>query len=251
MWTISRGLVQGYNSYILFTPNFPIKSKIFKLSLRVILLFKSIKNKKSIEEIIGQQIAGFFLHKIEFGHIRNLFIYSNNLVKVKHNNWKLWGLSATRRSWIYPEECDFIDNRIVKNLTIVYHDANKASQHLDIHFGHLSLVYRVSGKNIGPIKYNSKGLLTDASKQVLLEHLRSEIRNNSRVVHNHDHTLSNSRMNWKYNPELSNVEGYGSGPTRQIILQDKCEFYHPEVKSSLHIYAPLINPDQGLYIYQI
>lgn len=251
MWTISRKLVQSYNSYSLFTPTLLIKSRIFKLSLRVIPLFKSVKNKKSIEEIIGQQIAGFFLNKIAFGHIRNLFIYSNNLVKVKHNNWKLWGLSATRRSWIYEEERNFIDNRIVKNLTIVYHEGNRVGAHLDIHIGHLSLVYRLSGKNFGQIKFNSEGQLTAASKELLLNHLRSELSNHSRVPQNHCHTLSNARMNWNYNPELSKEYGYGVGPVRTIVAQSKCEIYHTAISNSLHVYAPIIDSNNGLYIYKI
>lgn len=251
MWTISRRLVQSYNSYSLFTPTLPIKSRIFKLSLRIIPLFKSVKNKKPIEEIIGQQIAGFFLNKIAFGHIRNLFIYSNNLVKVKHNNWKLFGLGASRRNWIYEEESNFIDKRLIKRLVIIYHHAN-SKKHIDVHIGHLSLVYRVSGKSqIENVKYNSKGYLTADSKEKLIQHIRNEIANNSRVPQNDDHTVSNALTSWKYDESRSNLKSYGQGPCREIIYDGKCEVYHPYLSSSLHIFAPILNSNQGIFIYKI
>lgn len=110
----------------------------------------------------------------------------------------------------------------------------------------------MSGKPVeSKLKFNNKGLLTEDSKKALIDHVRAEIKMNARVPWNHDHTRSNAKASWAFNPEYLEYDGYGVGPTRQVILEDEVEFYHPEVTSSLHMYAPAINPDQGLYVYQI
>lgn len=249
MNTLSKSLVKGRGAFISIAPgSFSILK--FKYLFIIIAGFKAIrqiKNKESLDNIISNLLSGLLINKLfNFSFINRAYFIAQ-----ERPNWKLYGLGATRRTWINSNDRSFIDNRIVKQLTIVYHDSNKAGKHIDIHFGHLSVVYRVSGKSFeNQLKYN-KGRLTENSKQLLLNHIRNEIKKNSRVVWNHDHTVSNSNYDWSYDSSLSNEKGYGSGPTRQIIFKDKCEFYHPDVKSSLHVYAPILNPDQGLFIYQI
>ena len=142
------------------------------------------------------------------------------------------------------------DGRIIRDIRIMYHDANKAKKHLDVHIGRTSLIYRVSGKPVEAfLKFNNRGELTQESKDRLLEHVRSEIKNNSRVPQNLDHTITNARCQWLVG--RPGISGYGSGLTRQLVAEGKVEFYHHKVRSSEHMYCPLLNPDQGLYIYQI
>jgi hypothetical protein len=210
----------------------------------------------SIKEITEDTIAGGIASRVTSrafeSNLKHMVLKGHQLALERPVSGLILPLGATRRTWVTPLDKNIFTGRIVKHLTIVYHDANKAGKHVDVHLGHLSMVYRVSGKPFEKdLKFNSQGRLTEASKQILLDHVRAEIAKNSRVPWNHDHTLSNARMNWDYDESLKSVSGYGSGVTRQVIFSDKCEFYHPEVKSSLHIYAPLLNPNQGLYVYQI
>ena len=216
-----------------------------------------IKKEASIPDFIGDVIgisiiASTVNHRCIVGGIQRA-IKRAHAVGIERPNWKLTqGLGASRRTWITSLDKSLIDDRIVKQLTIVYHDANKAGKHIDVHLGPLSLVYRVTGKPFEKdLKFNNQGRLTEASKDILLNHVKAEVAKNARVPWNHDHTISNARMDWDLDNNLKEWEGYGAGVTRQVIAQSKVEFYHPEVKSSLHMYAPLLNPNQGLYIYKI
>jgi hypothetical protein len=205
------------------------------------------------EDAIAGSISSRITSRLFKDNLKAIVMKGHSIAKVTPLSNIIKELGATRRTWVTSEvDKNIFNNRIIKNLTIVYHDANKAGKHIDVHMGHLSMVYRISGKPFeNDLKFNSQGRLTEASKEIILTHLKAEIYKNSRVPWNHDHTISNAKASWAYDQALSLEKGYGSGPTRQIIYQDKCEFYHPEVKSSLHIYAPLLNPNQGLYVYQI
>ena len=143
-----------------------------------------------------------------------------------------------------------VDGRVVRRMRIMFHDANRAGKHLDVHIGRTSLIYRITGKPVeSKIKFNNKGELTQESKEALLEHLRKEIANNSRVAQNLDHTITNAKCSWMMG-DLG-LEGYGSGATRQMVAEDDVEFYHHRVRSSEHVYAPLLFGNQGTYLYQI
>jgi hypothetical protein len=250
---ISRGLCKGRSAFVTITPS-PInllKFKWIKFLKPIPPIISGIIQKKSLETILGESIAHVVSDRL-FLHKAKSIVTRGFTIGQERPNWKLEGLGATRRTWVTVNDRDFSDERIVKKLVIVYHHANKAGKHIDVHLGHLSLVYRVTGKPFEKdLKFNNQGRLTEASKQLLLNHVRSEIAKNARVPWNHDHTISNAKADWSFDESLSQTEGYGSGPTRQIIAEDTVEFYHPEVKSSLHMYAPLLNPDQGLYIYKI
>jgi hypothetical protein len=215
-----------------------------------------VKRELSVSEFCGDLLAYSLIsstvnRRLWLGGVQKS-IRRAHLITQQNKSYKLNGLGATRRTWITVNDKSLVDERIVKQLTIIYHDANKAGKHVDVHLGHLSMVYRVSGKPFEKdLKFNSKGRLTEASKDILLNHIRSEIKKNARVPWNHDHTISNARMDWDFDETLKSQKGYGAGATRQVIAQSTVEFYHPEVTSSLHMYCPLINPNQGLYIYKI
>lgn len=258
---ISKGLIRGRSAFLTITPS-PFKLLKFKWAMHLSLIpsitkgvIRVVKNETSAMGAIADGIGGYIgnriNHRVFLGRINTLNVRAFSIAQ-ERPNWKLPELGATRRTWVTVNDCSFVDQRIVKKLVIVYHHANKAGKHIDVHLGHLSLVYRVSGKPFeNQLKFNKQGLLTEASKEILLNHVRSEIAKNARVPWNHDHTISNAKASWAYDESLAQVQGYGAGPTRQVIAEDTVEFYHPEVTSSLHMYAPLLNPDQGLYIYKI
>ena len=78
-------------------------------------------------------------------------------------------------------------------MVIVFHDANRAGPHIDVHIDRLSLVYKVKPDLYAKLKYNKDGYLTENSQKAIIEHLRWEINNGSRVAQNIDHSKSNAR----------------------------------------------------------
>lgn len=258
MWLrrVSQGLIRGKDAFddIAPAPWFLIKSPvIYPVVLGANIAIRAIR-KEPAEEIVGKVIGRMALkglgrrslmHGLEKGcHVARF---------ASAKPWrKINGLGG-RSDFIMRPEIDADSNgRIIKRMVIVYHHANRAGKHVDVHIGRRSLVYRITGKPVEKrLKFNSNGMLTEKSKEELLRHLRQEIGNNSRVAQNLDHSLSNARMSWPFMPELAAEHGYGMGPTRQVIAEQDVEFYHHPVHSSLHLYAPIINPDQGLYLYQL
>jgi hypothetical protein len=259
---VSKGLAKGRNAFLMVNPGVSkiIRPGIIKEVVRtapqiintVVRFSKGDSLSNITEDAIVGIVSGRITKRLVNRNITSLVLKGHQLALERSFSGLIQPLGATRRTWVTPLDKNIYTDRIVKRLTIVYHDANKAGKHVDVHLGHLSIVYRVSGKPFeNDLKFNSQGRLTEASKQILLDHVKAEIAKNSRVPWNHDHTISNARCDWSYDESYREVSGYGSGATRQVILDDKVEFYHPEVTSSLHLYAPKLNPYQGLYVYKI
>lgn len=251
---ISKGLVKGRGGFLSFAPG-PIsilKPKYAKLAGRAMMAYglgKQLSKHKPLEDIIGQGIGMDLLARTGKARINKWINRTSRSLGNREFRLSWRGLNKVSRTWYSDYDQSSFDDRIIRKLTVVYHDAEKAGKHIDVHLGHLSLVYRVSGKPLeNEIKFNSKGELTQGAKNAILQHLRGEFRNNSRVPWNHDHSVSNAECSWL--PGTS-TKGYGAGVTRQVVFSDKVEFYHPSVRSSLHFYAPLFNSSQGMYIYQL
>lgn len=251
---VSYGLARGRHAFGNLTPNplFLVKSAVTIPAMIGIGLAKNIIRRKPMEDIIGETIGYSALP------LCGMRFVSHNFKRGMHIAYyapkKTWfnGLGGRADMIMRPEVDADINGRIIKRMIIVYHHANKAGKHIDVHIGRRSFVYRVSGKPFeNDLKFNSQGYLTETSKELLLNHLRAEIAKNSRVPQNLDHSLSNARMSWPNQPELSEQSGYGYGPTRQVIAEQDVEFYHPHVHSSVHFYAPILNPNQGLYLYNL
>lgn len=253
MRNVNAGLVRGRDTFLSFAPGPAalFRSKFAVYAARCVAASKigwKLKKGMEIEDVIGKSLGRYIL--ANSGKARATKLFSRTLRSVGTSHVPLVrGLNATTRTWYSESDRSVLDDRIVRKLTIMYHDANKAGKHLDVHLGHLSLVYRVSGKPVeSKIKFNHKGELTQGAKDELVQHIRSELSNNSRVPWNHDHTVSNAGAKWLPGTP---TRGYGSGLTRQCVLRDKVEFFHPRVGTSLHFYAPKLNPHQGLYIHEL
>lgn len=142
------------------------------------------------------------------------------------------------------------DGRMIKKAIIVYHDANKAGKHIDIHLGHVSLVTRISGKPIESIlRFNKDGSLTAASKGLLMDFVRLELKNHARFAQNIDHTPANARSSW-LRPTSG---GYGSGNTRQIVHESDMEVISIDRGdgSTAKIYAPGIDKHRMLFLHKL
>ena len=166
----------------------------------------------------------------------------------KRDMWRKNGIGG--RGWFYEPGR--------KKMVIVFHDANKAGPHIDIHIGRVSLIRRVKPEVYDQLKFNREGLLTGESKKLLLNFLREEIDNGSRIPQNLDHTLRNARASWT-GGSREDVH-YGAATTRQVILEEEVDVYKaytdgPVYKAyadgPIEFYAPSLNPHRGLYLYRL
>ena len=149
------------------------------------------------------------------------------------------------RSWFH-EEIDMFDGRMIKRAVIVYHDANRAGKHIDIHLGHVSLVARVPKSIEAHIRLNRSGELTGDSKGDLMEFVRSELKKHASFAQNIDHTPANARATW-----LKPTSGaYGSGNTRQIIHESDMEIISIDGQTA-KLYAPGIDKHRLLFLHRL
>lgn len=136
-----------------------------------------------------------------------------------------------------------------EKLVIVYHDANRAGPHIDVHIGRVSLVYRVKPDLYSKINYNRNGDLTEASKRAILEHVRTEVQGHSRVAQNLDHSRSNAVASW-VNGDTTATH-YGAGLTRQVVLESEVDIYKAHWNGPIEMYSPDINPHRATYLYRL
>jgi len=205
-----------------------IKSKLFDAAVIATSVGVRLMSMKITFYNAGQVLAQFAI---------------NGLVNRVDNAIK--SIGSTNAQW-------FVLNgeRNVGDVVVVYHDADKAMKHLDIHLGSISLVCRVSGKPVeAQVKFNRDGILTEASKKALLSHLKSEIEHKSMFVQSTNHSGSEARSTWLTRSD--SPVGYGHGNTRQVILDDKFELLDVRDKGVADLYLPSIIGDAVLYIYKI
>lgn len=152
------------------------------------------------------------------------------------------------RKWFYPDELN--GKRLIKDIVIMYHEASH--KHIDIHIGHLSIVIRVSGKEVeNKIKFDKEGVLTNDSKEALMDHIRTEISGNSRVVHNLDHTIGSANSCW-YSHDIG-PRGYGEGRTRQQVFRGKAEVLSVDEGpgGTLKLFIPGLYKNSIVYVHKL
>jgi hypothetical protein len=154
---------------------------------------------------------------------------SNSMIQVSNQTEVVNG-----RSWPV-QNGELNDGRMIKKMKVVFHDAFRAGQHLDIHLGKLSLVIRVPSTIGSKLKYNSSGELTIASKDRLIEFLSDKIDSGVNLPQNRDHTVRDASMTWMH--KEPGLDGYGSGATRQPILESDVEFVSIN-GDTIRMYAP-------------
>lgn len=161
------------------------------------------------------------------------------VAKIDHDRSRKNGMGG--RTWITrPGRYDMV---------MVFHDANRAGPHVDVHIGRLSVVYRVKPDVYSKLRYNRDGQLTEASRELLISHVKSEIATGSRVPQNLDHSRSNARASWVNGDP--NGKNYGDGRTRQVILQTEVDVYKAHEDGPVEFYAPALHPDRALYLYRL
>lgn len=190
-----------------------------------------------IGDEIGRKLIGKAMHKPRDKYRKTLIKAS----RVRHDHTRKNGIGG--RSWI-TEPGRY-------KMVIVFHDANRVGPHVDVHIDRLSLVYKLAGKPevTDKIRYKRDGTLTDDSIKVILNHVRSEIQNGSRVAQNIDHTKSNARANWTNGDP--DQKGYGAGISRQIISETEVDIYKAHHNGPIEMYAPVLNPHRAVYLYRL
>lgn len=224
------------------------KPKIIKSVWSLLKIGRSIYNISissiPFEEKIGNVIGGAILSNTIKKTTSSAFVKGVHIARMQ----RTWKNGFGGRNWI-SEEIDMNDGRIIKKMTINYHDADRAGRHIDLHIGRFSLIIRISGKPVeSEIKFNSKGELTESAKNALIDHIRNEVKNNSRVVQNLDHSKSNAKCGWLAGEQ--GLKGYGKGLTRQVIIEDDVEILKTGNKN-MTIYAPVLNKHNLLYIHEL
>lgn len=149
--------------------------------------------------------------------------------------------SSGARSWI--------DKPGKQQMVIVYHEATRAGAHIDVHIGHLSMVYRVKPELKEKLKFASNGRLTVDSRNAILDHIKSEVANKSRVPQNLDHSLDEARTSWLKGSPAD--KSYGAGKSRQVVDESTVNVYKTSNGGPVEFYGPSLNPDKGMYIYKL
>lgn len=143
----------------------------------------------------------------------------------------------------------WVTNPGPQEMVIVFHDANRAGPHIDVHIGRMSFVYRVKDHTYKQLKFDKEGYLTENSRNILLGHLKDEIANNSRVPQNLDHSKTNARETFVGGSR--DDKGYGAGLSRQVISISRVEILKAYRDGPIEMYAPAINSANVLYLYRL
>lgn len=202
--------------------------------------YKQFRSGSSVAQVTGGMAAGKVRGRISRPVTQRVHKTHIQIPQMaKRDRYRKNGLGG--RSWITEAG--------VYEMVIIYHDANRAGPHIDVHIGHLSLVYRVKPDLQEKLKFNREGYLTEASKEAILQHVRSEVSNHSRVPQNLDHSPTNARMQWVGGDPTSRE--YGSGVTRQIVSVSNVDVYKAYADGPIEFYAPVLNSSKSLYLYRI
>jgi hypothetical protein len=237
-------LYKARNTYLSVCPG-PRELFITKLRRPIGIIIRAIKYSKLVAKVARKErdiaeITGEIIgHEINRGIRKNIKAKVRRLIdmsKVRTNNTHLSnGISWFTKSKRVP-------------LLIMYHEADRAGKHIDIHIGKVSFIMRVSGKPVeSRIKFNNKGILTESSKKALMDHVKGEIKNNSRVPQNIDHDKEEAKITWTARERKT--AGYGAGLTRQPIVQSEAQVI--SVNNSATIYAPDIDHNRMIFTHTL
>lgn len=250
MRLLAKGLVRGKNLYREVSPAWPKVFKICKIKwiLRVVKTISFVKKyhkARSLNDIVGilskDLIKGVTLGNISKGVER---VYKR--AEVTHR--QIFNINGKdSKTWIRKVDQN---ERMVKQMRVVFHHAT--NPHLDIHIGHLSLVINIGGKSImNDIKFNKNGELIEKSKIAIMNFLREEVMNNSRMAQNSDHSINNAETSWSVGE--NGIKGYGSGLTRQTVINEPVEIMSVDngIGETIKMYCPIINKHSLLYLHKL
>ncbi len=202
-------------------------------------IYKKRKAGASVATIVGAHVGMKAVLKTAAPVQAQILKAHLHVPKIERDFFRKNGMGG--RSWI--------DKPGVYDMVIIFHDANRAGPHIDVHIGRLSLIYRVKPELYSQLRYNREGYLTEDSRKAIIAHVQSEIATGSRVPQNLDHSYSNARASWVGGDTTAKT--YGSGATRQIVSTSKVDIYKAFADGPIELYSPVLNPTRSLYLYRI
>lgn len=231
--SVSPGPAHAFNGYTK-----PLV-KAAMLGTRAWSAVKTFRSGEALSVIAGQQVGTTIIRR-GLKPVKNRVAKTHvKMTRTDHDWRRKNGIGG--RTWI-TEPGQY-------KMVIVFHDANRAGPHIDVHIDRLSMVYHVKPDLYARLKYNNDGMLTEASRQAIINHLRAEINNGSRVAQNIDHTKTNARYSWVGGDRAA--KHYGAATTRQIVLETDVEIYKAHHNGPIEFYAPAINPHRSMYLYRL
>lgn len=190
-------------------------------------------------QIMGEKIGGKVIGKVMSPVSKRVKTAHLEATYIQRDRRRKNGLGG--RSWIRtPGRQEMI---------IIFHDANRAGPHVDVHIGRFSMIYRVKPDVYSQLRYNPNGMLTENSRKLLMDFVRDEIERGARVPQNLDHSRRNARASWTNGDPLG--RNYGDGRTRQIVSLSEVDVYKTGPDQPIHLYAPVLNPHRSTYIHRL
>lgn len=262
---ITEGLAEAKQPYLSISPGWQSLIAHSTLSTAVGLavkargIHKQLKRGDDIETIAATMLAGGITGKVITKPIGN--VNKRAHIWASHHSGdhlitedgKVIKLGEHDRSKPDAKGIDdtygWINQPGRQRMVIIYHEADKAGPHIDVHIGALSLVYRVKPDLYSQLRFNKDGSLTNNSKELIIKHIRSEVEGKSRVPQNLDHPDSQATYTWLARED--GPVGYGAGRSRQIVSQSEVEIYKAYEDGPIEFFAPVISPAHALYLYRI
>jgi len=243
------GLSRGLNAFKMINPAYPalFKPVWMKATFSMVNTYRRVKMAESSSESTVGRVENYI------GVLIGQKIVLQGTIPIGGKVLKLYAKSPSNVSHLFDPKRSWFEKKGKIRVAVVYHEANRAGKHIDIHFSDgTSFIMRVTGKPVESlIKFNGSGKLTEESKKAILDHIRSEIATNSRVPQNLDHDYKEARMVW--NEGDGPTEGYGSGNTRQLIMDtDGVIFKMAEGPGeTIEMFIPEIDPHNAMYIHRL
>lgn len=233
-----KKLSPGWTS--LFVGRAAIVARAIKTGMSAIDAYRTYKSGTPLATATGGFIGGQIIRSICRPMKKRVKKTHVMVIKqAKHDVWRKNGLGG--RTWLTTTGHH--------QMVIVFHDANRAGPHIDVHIGRMSFVYRVKPELYSQLRYNREGYLTEDSRKLIINHIRGEIANGSRVPQNLDHSLSNARSTWVNGDR--NGRNYGDGVTRQVVLESTVDIYKAHEGGPIEMFAPALNASTSLYLYPL
>ncbi|MGW8181370.1 MAG: hypothetical protein ACWGQW_21795, partial [bacterium] len=247
--TVNQGFINTKPYYSSVNPNLVsllsirIHQRAAKAALTCWKAYGAFRHYKSndgdIPQTLGDFLGWYLVKKIKSPMRKRVGRMHVVASRTRHDIFRKNGMGG--RGWY--------DKPRREKLVIVFHDANRAGPHIDVHIGRVSVVYRVKPDLYQQLSYNNQGQLTEASKQAILDHVRGEIAKGARVPQNIDHSRSNAVASWTDGDRTATH--YGAGYTRQVILQSEVDIYKAHWNGPIEMYAPDLNKHRATYLYRI
>lgn len=202
-----------------------------------------IASETPLADAVGDILSGKIINKVVLKHVRPM-------IKDAYNHVEATNISHLNNGY------GWINKSGRLKYAVVFHDADKAGAHLDIHFENgVSFIRRVKPHVYSKLRYGKDGSLTIDSKKSLMAFLDDEINNNTRTPQNIDHKWgSETHYLWMKRDDSRIADGsYGAGNTRQIVSEGEVEVIKVsgEKGQTATLYMPDLDPHRLVYLHHL